>query len=190
AAPAPAPAVEFRTGDIVAVDGRPGDWELTAPAGDAWEVEPAQAANRERTTVPAAALRPLADAPHVRRGDLVMQNYAEQWQAAVVGNVYRLGRWVAVKTHPATEHAPAWNQLDDVETLVVVTAEQVESAVRLDVVAGDHRGRIVQAVVTRHAGKFRVTCSCKDGLEVCRIGRQVGWCSSLEAARELWEWHA
>ncbi|MEW2631638.1 hypothetical protein AB0903_08255 [Streptomyces sp. NPDC048389] len=192
-APAAAPAVpaaQFRTGDIVAVDGRPGDWELMAPAGDAWEVEPAQAGGRERTTVPAAALRPLADAPHVRRGDLVMQNYAEQWQAAVVGDVYRLGRWVAVKTRPADEHGPAWSMLDDVETLVVVTAEQVESAVRLDVEAGDHRGRIVQAVVTRHAGKFRVTCSCKDGLEVCRIGRQVGWCSSLEAARELWEWHA
>ncbi|MFJ3100350.1 hypothetical protein [Streptomyces sp. NPDC086835] len=189
AAPA-APAAQFRTGDIVAVDGRPGDWELMAPAGDAWEVEPAQDGDRERAIVPAAALRPLADAPHVRRGDLVMQNYAEQWQAAVVGNVYRLGRWVAVKTHPATEHSPAWTQLDDVESLVVVTAEQVESAVRLDMVAGDHRGRIIQAVVTRHAGKFRVTCSCKDGLEVCRTGRQVGWCSSLEAARELWEWHA
>ncbi|WP_170198487.1 hypothetical protein, partial [Streptomyces chryseus] len=159
------------------VDGRPGDWELMAPAEDAWEVEPARSGDRERTTVPAAALRPLADAPHVRRGDLVMQNYAEQWQAAVVGDVYRLGRWVAVKTHAATEHVPAWTQLDDVETLVVVTAEQVESAVRLDVVAGDHRGWILQAVVTRHAGKFRVTCSCKDGLEVCRIGRQVGWCS-------------
>ncbi|MBT2492372.1 hypothetical protein J7E96_28450 [Streptomyces sp. ISL-96] len=117
--PAAAPAVDFRTGDIVAVDGRPGDWELMAPAGDDWEVEPAQATDRERTTVPAAALRPLADAPHVRRGDLVMQTYAEQWQAAVVGDVYRLGRWVAVKTHAATEHTPAWTQLDDVESLTV-----------------------------------------------------------------------
>lgn len=189
-APATAPAPAFRTGDIVTADGRPGEWELMAPAGDRWEVEPAQAADRERTTIPAAALRPLADAPHVRRGDLVVQSYAEQEHAAVVGDVYRLGRWVAERTYPATEHIPEWTQLGDVDHLTVVTAEHVDSAVRLDVAEGEHQGRIVQAIVTPHAGSFRVTCRCLHGLEVCRKGRQVGWSRSVEAARELWQWHA
>lgn len=187
---APAPAAEFRTGDLVTVDGRPGEWELMAPAGDDWQVEPARAEDRERTTAPATDLRPLADAPAVRRGDLVVQSYAEQEDAAQVGAVYRLSRWVAVKTYPATEHGPAWTALGDVDHLTVVTAEHVAAAVRLDVAEGEHRGRIVQAIVTRHAGSFRVTCQCLHGLEVCRKGRQVGWSSSVEAARELWQWHA
>ncbi|MFE3378752.1 hypothetical protein [Streptomyces anulatus] len=198
AAEEPAPAAEelpaatagCRTGDIVAVDGRPGDWELMASAGSGWEIEAARPDHRQRATVPASALRPLPDAPHVRRGDLVIQSFAEQMRAAVVSDVYRCGRWVAVKTHAATEDMPASTTVDDVESLTVVTAEQVQRAVRLDVEDGDHRGWIFQAIVTRRAGQFRVACQCLQGMEVCRTSRQIGWCTTLEAARSLWEWHA
>ncbi|MEH0402889.1 hypothetical protein ACFY7V_03620 [[Kitasatospora] papulosa] len=178
-------------GDIVAIDGRPGDWELMARAVrvGVWEVEPAQASDRERTTAETAALLTLDDAPHVRRGDLVLQHYPEQTQAATVGDVYRLGRWVAVK-EAVTPDGETHTMRDDVDTLEVVTREQLDRAVRLDVEAGDHHGRIVEVIVSRHAGTFRVVCGCLQGLEVCRAGRKVGYSSSVEAARALWEWHA
>lgn len=197
AAAVEAPAVEetaadaFRAGDIVAIDGRPGDWELMEPAAapHSWVVEPARPNHREPEEVPASALHALEDAPHVRRGDLVMQNYAEQTRAAEVGAVFRCGRWVATKRYPQADGT--WTlSTDDVETLVVVTREQVESAHQEHVEHGDHQGRIIQAVVTRHAGEFRVVCSCTQGMEVYRGGRRVGWSSSLEAARALWQWHA
>lgn len=182
---------DHQPGDIVAIDGRPGDWELMTRAEriGVWEVEPAQANDRERTTAETAALRTLDDAPHVRRGDLVLQHYPEQTRAATVGDVYRLGRWVAVK-HGENPDGTPFTMTDDVDTLEVVTREQLKRAVRLPVEAGDHQGRIVEVLVSRHAGSFRVVCQCLEGLEVCRDERKVGYSSSVEAARALWEWHA
>lgn len=182
---------DHQPGDIVAIDGRPGDWELMTRAEriGVWEIEPAQASDRERTTAETAALRTLDDAPRVRRGDLVLQHYPEQTQAATVGDVYRLGRWVAVK-EAITPDGETHTMLDDVDTLEVVTREQLDRAVRLPVEDGDHQGQIVEVLVSRHAGTFRVTCQCLEGLEVCRDGRKVGYSSSVEAARALWEWHA
>ncbi|WP_284576749.1 hypothetical protein [Streptomyces sp. 2P-4] len=180
---------DFREGDIVAVEGRPGDWELMARTDrpGVWDIETARADDREQATAETPALSVLDDAPHVRRGDLVLQHYPEQTRAAVVGDVYRLGRWVAVK-HATDEHGGT--MLDDVATLTVVTQEQLDAAVSLPVEDGEHRGRILEVLVSRHAGMFRVTCQCLDGMEVCRGGRRIGYSSSVAAARALWEWHA
>ncbi|MFJ3545440.1 hypothetical protein ACIPQH_25130 [Streptomyces rubiginosohelvolus] len=179
----------FRENDIVTVEGRPGEWELMARTDrpGVWGIEPARADNRERATAETPALSPLADAPHVRRGDLVLQHYPEQTRAAVVGDVYRCGRWVAVK-HPMD--ADGRPMVDDVDTLTVVTREHLDNAVSLTVGDGGHRGRILEVLVSRHAGMFRVTCQCLDGMEVCRGGRRIGYSSSVAAARALWEWHA
>ncbi|MEV1040510.1 hypothetical protein AB0J01_28250 [Streptomyces sp. NPDC050204] len=182
----------FRSGDIVAVDGRQGEWELMARAWTpgVWQVEPARPDGRERDEVPVSALRALADGPHVRRGDLVMQSYAEQELAAEVGTVYRQGyHWMAQKLF--TLGGRTWRASDDeVDRLVVVTPAQMESALRLVRETAGHRGRIVQAIVTRYAGMFRLTCQCLPGVDICRKGRQRGWCSTLEDAQALWEWHA
>ncbi|MFF3096779.1 hypothetical protein [Streptomyces cyaneofuscatus] len=182
---------EFRENDIVTVEGRPGEWELMARTDrpGVWDIEPARADNRERATAETPALSPLADAPHVRRGDLVLQHYPEQTRAATVGDVYRCGRWVAVK-HPLATDGHTRAMVDDVDTLTVVTREHLDSAVRLPVEAGEHRGRIMEVLVSRHAGTFRVTCDCLDGMEVCRNGRQIGYSRTVAAASALWEWHA
>lgn len=180
----------FQRGDIVAIEGRAGEWELMAHVQmtGVWQVEPARPEDREPEEAHVSTLRRLTDAPHVHRGDLVMQSYPEQERVAEVGAVFGLGRWVAETTR-TEQDGRTWSLLDDVERLVVVTREVVESALRLNVEDGEHRGRIVQTIVTRHAGRFRVTCRCLPGIEVCRKGRQVGWCSSVEAARALWAWH-
>ncbi|MGX1897102.1 hypothetical protein ACWIHQ_26985 [Streptomyces anulatus] len=187
----PGPWGDFREGDIVAVEGRPGDWELMARTDrpGVWDIEPARADNRERATAETPALLVLDDAPHVRRGDLVLQHYPEQTRAATVGDVYRCGRWVAVK-HPLATDGCTGAMVDDVDTLTVVTREQLDNAVRLPVESGEHQGRIMEVLVSRHAGSFRVTCQCLDGMEVCRDGRQIGYSRSVAAARALWEWHA
>ncbi|MCX0247881.1 hypothetical protein [Streptomyces drozdowiczii] len=57
---------------------------------------------------------------------------------------------------------------------------------RLDVTHGAHRGRIVQAVVPSRATQFRLVCTCAPGAsEICRDGRKVTWCPSLNSARDL-----
>lgn len=119
----------FQVGDLVALDGRPGDWELMAytPKPGRWQVEPAQSGERDRDEVHMSELRRLADAPQVRRGDLVLQNYPEQQWAGEVGAVYRLGRWVAETTRQ-TPGGRSWVSLEDVERLVVVTREQMKAA--------------------------------------------------------------
>lgn len=180
----------FRSGDIVAIDGSPGDWELMerARAAGIWQIERAHRDNRERFEVHTRHLRPLPDAPHVRRGDLVMQHYPEQTHAAQVTDVFRSGYWMARKTH--TRDGQTWSSIDEVNRLVVVTRTQLESAARLPRESGDHRGWILQAIVSRFAGKYRVVCSCLPSIEVSRKGRRIGWCSSLQAAETLWEWHA
>lgn len=180
----------FRKGDIVAVQGRPGEWELMdhTPTAGVWQIEAARPEDRMPAEAHTVELRALADAPQVRRGDLVVQNFPEQVRAATVGRVYRLGRWVAETARTETDRHPR-GLLGDTERLVVVTREQLDAAVRIGVEAGPHRGRIVQAVVTRHAGKFRVTCRCSPTIDLCRAGRATAWCSSVEAARTLWEWH-
>ncbi|MFI0934617.1 hypothetical protein ACH4RG_23205 [Streptomyces sp. NPDC021019] len=182
---------DFREGDIVTVDGRPGDWELMARTDrpGVWDIETARADNREQATAETPALLALDDAPHVRRGDLVLQHYPEQTRAATVGDVYRCGRWVAVK-HPLATDGHTGVMVDDVDTLTVVTREQLDSAVRLPVESGEHQGRIMEVLVSRHVGTFRVTCQCLDGMEVCRNGRQIGYSRSVAAATALWEWHA
>ncbi|MFD8727770.1 hypothetical protein [Streptomyces sp. NPDC059611] len=181
----------FRAGEIVGVTGRPGEWELMepGPGPGVWTVEPALLEGRVRAPVAEGALQRLPDAPHVRRGDLVMQRYPEQEQAAVVGAVVRLGQWVALKSHPLPDQ-DVCPVLDSVDRLEVVTARQLAAAVRLDVVHGAHVGRIVEAVVSARAGQFRVVCRCAPGAgEVCRDGRKVTWCPSLDSARQLWDWH-
>ncbi|WP_030237835.1 hypothetical protein [Streptomyces sp. NRRL S-350] len=120
-----------------------------------------------------------------------MQNYPEQELHATVRRVYsRGGRWVA----DLTWHYPMAD-LDvegyDLFPLVAVTRGQLDAVTKpIRVAEGEHRGWIKEAVVTRWAGHFRVTCSCKDGLEVCRTGRQAGWSRTLDGARALWSWHA
>ncbi|WP_405759482.1 hypothetical protein OG234_13370 [Streptomyces sp. NBC_01420] len=181
---------DHQPGDIVTIDGRPGDWELmshTEKAG-VWTVEPAQRERRTKGTAETAALRPLPDAPHVRRGDLVLQAFPEQTQAAVVGNVYRQGRWVAEK-EAITSDGEIRTMTSDVSTLVVVTREQLDQAINITVEDGEHRGQIIEVLVTRHAGTFRVRCQCLDGMEICRDGRQVAYCDSVDSARALWDWH-
>ncbi|KOU73707.1 hypothetical protein ADK61_22185 [Streptomyces sp. XY66] len=181
----------FSAGEIVEVEGRPGEWELMkpGPGPGVWTVEPAQLEDRVSTKVAVSTLQRLADAPHVRRGDLVMQRYPEQERAAVVGAVVRLGQWVAVKSYTLPDGGVC-RALDSVDRLEVVTAEQLAAAVRLDVVHGAHVGRIVQAVVSARAGQFRVVCRCAPGAgEICRDGRKVTWCLSLDSAHQLWDWH-
>ncbi|WP_435057785.1 hypothetical protein [Streptomyces sp. bgisy060] len=190
--PATVPAVEvFSAGEIVKVESRTGYWELMTPGPGpgVWTVESARIDNRVRTQVAACALQRLADAPRIRRGDLVIQRYPEQERASVVGAVAWLGQWVAVKEDPSSDGSgPA--MLDSVDRLEVVTAEQLAAAVRLKVSHGGHQGRIVQAVVSARAGQFRVVCRCAPGAgEICRDGRTVTWCSTLDSARALWEWH-
>ncbi|MFJ5071589.1 hypothetical protein ACIQC7_34750 [Kitasatospora sp. NPDC088556] len=133
---------------------------------------------------------PLRTGTAVRVGDLVMQNFPEQELHATVHRVYsRGGRWVADLTwhYPATDN---YVEGYDLFPLVRVTREQLDAVTKpIRVSAGEHQGWIKEAVVTRWAGYFRVTCSCKDGLEVCRTGRQAGWCRTLEGARALWAWH-
>ncbi|MFI8459056.1 hypothetical protein [Kitasatospora sp. NPDC085464] len=126
----------------------------------------------------------------IKAGDLVMQNYPEQEVHATVQRVYaRAGRLVADLTWHYTE-AERDVEGEDLFPLVTVTREHLDAAVRpIRLAAGEHQGWIKQAVVTRWAGHFRVTCSCKDGLEVCRTGRQAGWSSTLDGARALWAWH-
>ncbi|WP_030888916.1 MULTISPECIES: hypothetical protein [Streptomyces] len=191
--PAHAPASEastsdsFRRGDIVAVEGCAGDWELMDRATPGvWHVEPARPGERDRFRVPASALRRLPDAPRIRRGDLVMQRYAEQEQTVTVGAVYRLGRWVFEQTDGDGRSSGA---LGDADTWVTVTRAQVDGAVRLPVREGAHRGRIVQAVVSRHAGQFRVTCCCTPNGDLSRAGRQTAWSDTLDGALDLWAWH-
>ncbi len=192
AAPETRPADEaYRAGDIVRVEGRAGEWELMkpGPGPGVWTVESARLEDRVSAQVVVSALRRLADAPHVRRGDLVMQRYPEQERAAVVGAVVRLGRWVAVKSS-AQADGSICRTLDSVDRLEVVTAEQIAAAVRLDLAHGVHVGRIVQAVVSARAGQFRVVCRCAPGAgEICRDGRKVTWCPTLDSARQLWDWH-
>lgn len=181
----------FRPGEIVGVEGRPGEWELMepGPGPDVWTVQSARPEDRVSEQAAVSALRRLADAPHVRRGDLVMQSYPEQERAAVVGAVFRLGQWVAVKSYTLPD-GEVFRTMDSVDRLEVVTPQQLAAAVRLDVAHGAHRGRIVQAVVSARAGQFRVVCRCAPGAgEICRDGRKVTWCPSLESARALWDWH-
>lgn len=181
----------FLPGEIVAVEGQPGEWELMefGPGPDVWTVESARLEDRVSAQAAVSALRRLADAPHVRRGDLVMQSYPEQERAAVVGAVFRLGQWVAVKSYTLPDGRVS-RTMDSVDRLEVVTPEQLAAAVRLDVAHGAHRGRIVQAVVSSRAGQFRVVCWCAPGAgEICRDGRRVTWCPSLDTARALWDWH-
>ncbi|MFJ3182605.1 hypothetical protein ACIPJN_30030 [Streptomyces sp. NPDC086796] len=180
----------FRKGDIVAVQGRRGEWELMShtPAPGVWQIEAARPKDRAPAEAHTVELLALADAPQVHRGDLVVQNFPEQVLAGTVGHVYRLGRWVAEATRTEAD-GHTWGLLDDVERLVVVTREQLDTAVQLDVEAGAHRGRIIQAVVTRHTGKFRVICRCSPTIDLCRAGRATAWCSSVEAAWALWDWH-
>ncbi|KOV41901.1 hypothetical protein ADK98_25215 [Streptomyces sp. H036] len=183
-------AVEvFSAGEIVQVEGRAGYWELMKPGPEGvWTVESARLENRVSARVAASALQRLAEAPRIRRGDLVMQRFPEQERASVVGAVAWLGQWVAVKEDPHSGGGPA--MVDAIDRLEVVTAEQLASAVRLDVSHGGHRGRIVQAVVSARAGQFRVVCRCAPGAgEICRDGRAVTWCSTLDSARALWDWH-
>ncbi|OEV20215.1 hypothetical protein AN221_13520 [Streptomyces nanshensis] len=181
----------FSAGEIVNVEGRTGYWELMkpGPGPGVWTVESARLENRVSARVAASALQRLADAPRIRRGDLVMQRFPEQERASVVGAVAWLGQWVAVKEDPHSGGSgPA--MMDAVDRLEVVTAEQLAAAVRLEVSHGGHQGRIVQAVVSARAGQFRVVCRCAPGAgEICRDGRAVTWCSTLESARELWDWH-
>ncbi|MBT1186761.1 hypothetical protein HET69_22860 [Streptomyces sp. CJ_13] len=181
----------FRPGEIVGVEGRPGEWELMepGPGPDVWTVEAARLEDRVSEQAAVSALRRLADAPHVRRGDLVMQSYPEQERAAVVGAVFRLGQWVAEKSY-TLPGGDACRTMDSVDRLEVVTPQQLAAAIRLDVAHGAHQGRIVQAVVSSRAGQFRVVCRCAPGAgEVCRDGRKVTWCHSLDSARALWDWH-
>ncbi|MET9834916.1 hypothetical protein ABZ078_37860 [Streptomyces sp. NPDC006385] len=181
----------FRAGEIVGLEGRPGEWELMkpGPGPGVWTIEPARLEDRASAQVTVSALRRLADAPHVRRGDLVMQRFPEQEQAAVVGAVVRLGQWVAEKSYTLPDGGVG-RALDSVDRLEVVTEEQLAAAIRLDVVHGTHVGRIVQAVVSARAGQFRVVCRCAPGAgEICRDGRKVTWCPSLDSARQLWDWH-
>ncbi|MEU0222726.1 hypothetical protein ABZ281_50495 [Streptomyces sp. NPDC006265] len=118
-----------------------------------------------------------------------MQSYPEQERAAVVGAVFRLGQWVAMKSYTLPD-GRVWRTMDSVDRLEVVTAEQLAAAGRLEVAHGAHRGRIVQAVVSSRAGQFRVVCTCAPGAgEICRDGRKVTWCPSLNSARDLWDWH-
>ncbi|MEU8542915.1 hypothetical protein AB0C52_23515 [Streptomyces sp. NPDC048717] len=181
----------FSAGEIVKVEGRRGKWELMTPGPgpEVWTVESARLDDRVSAKVSVSALQRLADAPHVRRGDLVMQRYPEQERAAVVGAVVRLGQWVAATSY-TLPGGTIWRMVDQVDRLKVVTAEQLATAIRLDVVHGAHTGRIVQAVVSARAGQFRVVCSCAPGAgEICRNGRKVTWCPSLDSARQLWDWH-
>ncbi|MFF8535835.1 hypothetical protein ACF07B_28445 [Streptomyces sp. NPDC015532] len=181
----------LQSGEIVAVEGWPGEWELMepGPGPGVWTVESARLENRVSAQAALSALQRLADAPHVRRGDLVMQSYPEQERAAVVGAVFRLGQWVAVKSYTLPD-GRVWRTMDAVDRLEVVTPEQLTAAVRLVVAHGTHRGRIVQAVVSSRAGQFRVVCRCAPGAgEICRDGRKVTWCPSLNSARDLWDWH-
>ncbi|MFC8723719.1 hypothetical protein [Streptomyces bacillaris] len=182
---------DFREGDIVTIDNRPGEWELMTRSAriGVWEVEPARDTDRDRTDAETCALHPLDDAPHVRRGDLVLQHYPEQTVPATVGDVYRLGRWIAT-THKTDADGQPVTRGDDVDILQVVTQEQVDRAVRLDVEDGGHRGRISEVIVSRHAGAFRVTCQCLENMEICRDGRRIAYCASVEAAQALWAWHA
>ncbi|MFD8413982.1 hypothetical protein ACFV2Q_19860 [Streptomyces sp. NPDC059650] len=111
----------FTTGEIVGVAGLPGEWELMepGPCPKGWTVEYARLENRLSTQVAASALQRLADAPRIRRGDLVMQRYPEQERASVVGAVVRLGQWVAVKEDPRPDGGgPA--MMDSVDRLEVV----------------------------------------------------------------------
>ncbi len=179
----------FSAGEIVEVEGRPGEWELMKPGPGVWTVESARLEDRVSAEVSVSSLQRLADTPHIRRGDLVMQRYPEQERAAVVGAVVRLGQWVAVKSYTLPDGGVC-QALDSVDRLEVVTAEQLAAAIRLDVVHGTHVGRIVQAVVTARAGQFRVVCRCAPGAgEICRNGRKVTWCPSLDSAHQLWDWH-
>ncbi|MEU2770695.1 MULTISPECIES: hypothetical protein [Streptomyces] len=178
----------FSAGEIVEVQGRPGEWELMKPGLGVWTVESARLEGRVIAKVSVSSLQRLSDTPHIGRGDLVMQRYPEQERAAVVGAVVRLGQWVAVKSYTLPDGGVC-QALDSVDRLEVVTAEQLAAAIRLDVVYGTHVGRIVQAVVPR-AGQFRVVCRCVPGAgEICRDGRKVTWCPSLDSAHHLWGWH-
>jgi hypothetical protein len=181
----------FSAGEIVKVEGRAGYWELMkpGPGPDVWTAESARLEDRVSVQVTAGALHRPADAPHVHRGDLVMQRYPEQEQAAMVGAVVRLGQWVAVTSYTLPDGG-VWRALDSADRLEVVTAKQLAAAIRLKVSHGVHVGRIVQAVVSARAGQFRVVCQCAPGAgEICRDGRTVTWCSTLEGARKLWDWH-
>ena len=112
----------FSAGEIVGVEGRPGEWELMKPGPGVWTVESARLEDRASTEVSVNSLQRLADTPHIRRGDLVMQRYPEQERAAGVGAVARLGQWVAVKSYTLPDGGVC-QALDSVDRLEVVTAE-------------------------------------------------------------------
>ncbi|MFB6830519.1 hypothetical protein [Streptomyces hydrogenans] len=122
-------------------------------------------------------------------GDLVVQNYYEQTQHATVQDIgLKHGRWEA----DLLWHRPDGDDLVKGRTvcdLVRVTREQVENAGRVKVSAPGHTGELVQSIVTRHAGKWRVLCSCEPGLELCEGSRRVAWSATEEEARALWDRH-
>ncbi|MEU2514433.1 DUF6197 family protein, partial [Streptomyces syringium] len=131
------------------------------------------------------------DTPNLRVGDLAVQRFAEMTKEQVgeVRRLFRNGSWLAevVRTDADGQEIVL---LENVDHLAKVTPEQLAATrptERLE--NGQHRGWLAQALVTRHAGKFRVTCMCLPSVEICREGRRVGWCSTVEAARALWEWH-
>ncbi|WP_331726317.1 DUF3560 domain-containing protein [Streptomyces sp. NBC_00470] len=122
--------------------------------------------------------------PDIREGVLVLQDFAEQETARRVTRVYRLGNWVA-----ECEGAGA----QSIDGLVTVTEQEIDAAREAGriVEANGHQGRLARALAGGKRGQFRVQCSCEQtgGLEVCRSGRKIAWCYTLDAARAVWVWH-
>ncbi|MET9735639.1 hypothetical protein ABZZ79_34940 [Streptomyces sp. NPDC006458] len=209
----------FERGQIVTVDGREGEWCLMAKGQNhgVWQAEPATLDGGSREEFKVSELSPWGAAEAlagyhalglykekkkaaawmlpvdakgrpIRLGDLVVQHYYEQSEARRVQRVYRNGNWLtAVVGEDGSVSSEHCNNVQ------IVTQEQVDAlAEPLRVEEGGHRGRIVQALVTRHAGQFRATCSCKDGLELIEPGssREVWWFKTQEAALAAWHEHA
>ncbi|MFI8928244.1 DUF3560 domain-containing protein [Streptomyces sp. NPDC053474] len=123
----------------------------------------------------------------VKVGMLAVQDFFEQTHARRVVRVYQNGNWLAEMVSDRDGSVTS----DHTNRLAVVTQEQVDALVSVDVEDAGYRGRITQALVSQHAGQFRVVCQCEDGMEVCEPGhsRKIAWRATVEEARELWEQH-
>ncbi|MGW3371725.1 hypothetical protein [Streptomyces hydrogenans] len=208
----------YEPGQMVTVDGVEGVWCLMAEGHGVWQAEPTtlnggerrefkaselfpwgavealagyHALNlyKEETTASAFMLPVDAKGRTIKPGMLVVQHYFEQSHPRRVRRVYSNGNWSA----EAVSERDGSVLSENCNNLQIVTQEQVDAlAEPLRVEAGAHRGWIVQALVTRHAGQFRATCTCHDGLELIEPGRSraVRWFKTQAEAVAAWHEHA
>ncbi|RST00359.1 hypothetical protein EF910_31990 [Streptomyces sp. WAC07149] len=194
----------YERGQIVTVDGEEGMWCLMARAQNegVWQAEPATWHGGDRREFKLSTLTLVEWAPdaeswqkpvdakgkELRLGMLAVQNFEEQTYAGEVRRIYSNGSWLAdvVRQEGSVmkEHT---------NRLAVVTQEQVAAlAEPLPVEGNGHRGRIMQALVTNKAGKFRATCVCMGGMEIPAEGRSraIAWFDTQAEAVAAWERHA